>query len=310
MKTDASLHRRPHFPGQRRLAALMLLLLTAPLAALHAQAPTKIFVASFGSDANDGSRGSPKRNFQPAHDVVAAGGQIVVLDTAGYGALNITQSIAITVPPGVNGFITTTGFGNGITINAGANDTVALRGLIIEGPGNNISNQYGINAARVGNLAVEDCTVRNFGGGIIVQSSTATKCYLRRCVVRGCQDGLFLVAFSSITHAAIATGCRFEQNTTIGVSAVIFDAGAKADVTLTDCVIAGIASSNNGQAIQAQSINGAPSDAVVVRVENCRIVGNLVGVNTFNGAKVLSRGNNTLENNPNGNTFPGAYSAK
>jgi hypothetical protein len=50
----------------------------------HAQA-TRIFVASYGNDANDGSRGAPKRNFQPAHDAVAAGGQIVVLDTAGYG---------------------------------------------------------------------------------------------------------------------------------------------------------------------------------------------------------------------------------
>ena len=181
---------------------------------------------------------------------------------------------------------------------------------VVEGGGTGISNSYGINAASVGNLAVEDCTVRNFGGGIIVQSSTASKCYLRRCTVRGCGDGLFVVAFSSVTHAAIATSCQFEQHTTIGVSAVTFDVGGKVDVTLADCVIAGIASSNNGQAIQAQSINGAPNDAVVVRVENCRITSSLFGVNTFNGAKVLSRGNNTLENNANGNTFTGPYSAK
>jgi hypothetical protein len=311
MKTDASLHRRPHFPGHRRLAALLLpLLLAAPLAALHAQAPTKIFVASYGSDANDGSRGAPKRNFQAAHNAVAAKGQIVVLDTAGYGALTINKSLAITVPPGVNGFVTVTGANSGITINAGATDSVSLRGLIIEGGGTSISNTYGIEVASVGNLAVEDCTVRSFGVAINMESSTAAKCYLRRCVMRGCGDGLFVVTFSSVTHAVIATGCRFEQNTTIGVSAVTFDVGGKVDVTLADCVIAGIASSNNGQAIQAQSINGAPSDAVVVRVENCRITSNLFGVNTFNGAKVLSRGNNTLENNPNGNTFPGTYSAK
>jgi hypothetical protein len=45
---------------------------------VQAQA-TKIFVASFGDDANDGSRGAPKRNFQAAHNAVAANGQIVVL---------------------------------------------------------------------------------------------------------------------------------------------------------------------------------------------------------------------------------------
>jgi parallel beta helix pectate lyase-like protein len=294
----------------KALFSFWLLLLAAPLAALHAQAPSKIFVASYGSDANDGSRGSPKRNFQPAHNAVAAGGQIVVLDTAGYGQLTVTKSLAITVPPGVNGFVTVTGGANGVTINAGASDSVSLRGLIVEGGGTGISNSYGINAASVGNLTVEDCTVRNFGGGMIVQSSTASKSYLRRCAVRGCGDGLFVVAFSSVTHSLVATGCQFEQHTTIGVSAVTFDVGGKVDVTLADCVIAGIASSNNGQAIQAQSINGAPTDAVVVRVENCRITSNLFGVNTFNGAKALSRGNNTLENNANGNTFPGTYSAK
>ena len=54
-------------------------LLLFPVGALHAQALSKIFVASYGNDANDGSRGNPKRDFQAAHDAVAAGGQIVVL---------------------------------------------------------------------------------------------------------------------------------------------------------------------------------------------------------------------------------------
>jgi hypothetical protein len=61
---------------------LVLLLLATGYGTLHAQA-TKIFVASYGNDASDGSRASPKRNFQPAHDAVAAGGEIVALDTAG-----------------------------------------------------------------------------------------------------------------------------------------------------------------------------------------------------------------------------------
>jgi hypothetical protein len=61
---------------------LAIILLTFAPGNIHAQA-TKIFVASYGNDANDGSRASPKRNFQPAHDAVAAGGEIVALDTAG-----------------------------------------------------------------------------------------------------------------------------------------------------------------------------------------------------------------------------------
>ena len=76
---------------------LLSALVTFAPAPLHAQTATKIFVASFGNDANDGSRGSPKRNFQSAHDAVAAGGQIVVLDTVGYPA-DPTPNAAGAVP--------------------------------------------------------------------------------------------------------------------------------------------------------------------------------------------------------------------
>src|SRR3954469_4172564 len=93
--------------SQSAAARLATLLLALPLAAAHA-APAKIFVASYGNDANSGSPTSPMRSFQAAHDAVAAGGQIVVLDTAGYGALNINKSVSVFAPPGINGFITVT----------------------------------------------------------------------------------------------------------------------------------------------------------------------------------------------------------
>ena len=114
----------------KRLAVffLMFVVLAAPA---YAQAPTKIFLASTGNDANDGSRTSPKRSFQSAHDAIADGGNIVVLDTAGYGSLSISKSVAITVPPGVSGFST----GSGITVHTGSSSLVTLNGLIVEGPG-------------------------------------------------------------------------------------------------------------------------------------------------------------------------------
>src|SRR3954468_24610775 len=74
----------------------------------HAQS-FRAFVASYGNDANNGSRSAPKKTFQSAHDVVSDGGQIVVLDSAGYGSLTITKSLSVIVPPGVNGFITVPG---------------------------------------------------------------------------------------------------------------------------------------------------------------------------------------------------------
>ena len=300
MKTDASFHRRPHFPGHRRLAALLLpLLLAAPLTALHAQAPTKIFVASYGSDANDGSRGAPKRNFQPAHDAVAAGGQIVVLDTAGYGALNITKSLAITVPPGVNGFTTVTGSNNGITINASGSDSVSLRGLIIEGGSAGGGSGIRINSAA--NVAVEDCTVRNFNVGIAVFGPG--KLYLRRCTVRACNAfGLQTELLDTGSISVIASNCQFDQIHADAVEVNDFSnsggGNGNLDVTLRKCTVSG-----NNTGIDTFGAGAR------VRVDNCRITGNAKQID-YDGSQVLTRLNNTVENNTTNNAFTGSYSAK
>src|SRR3954468_23311892 len=104
--------------------AVALLVYGMPAALLAA--PSKIFVASYGNDANSGSPASPKRSFQAAHSAVANPGQIVVLDTPGYGPLTITKSVAVTAPPGVNGFVSVTGTSNAIQILAAADAVVSL----------------------------------------------------------------------------------------------------------------------------------------------------------------------------------------
>src|SRR5262245_61816233 len=66
--------------------------------ALHAapgQAQSRVFVAAQGNDANPCTFALPCRTFQHAHDVVAANGEIDVLDPAGYGALIISKAISI-----------------------------------------------------------------------------------------------------------------------------------------------------------------------------------------------------------------------
>ncbi len=211
----------------QRLFAFLLLCAAAPVAALQAQLP-KIFVASFGNDANDGSRGSPKRNFQAAHNAVATDGQIVVLDTAGYGALSITKGLTITVPPGVNGFITVSaGTTQAMLINApGA--LVTLRGLIVEGGGNKSSQtpqtNYGIHVIACAYLNVEDCTIRNFYDGFFV-------------------DGVQLAMAMTRTELL---NCRYA-----------LDIESTQDVVLTDCKFA-----NNGDGIYAKAGGGVYTLAV------------------------------------------------
>jgi hypothetical protein len=277
------------------LIALVALAFTSPI--VHAQTPTKIFVASFGNDANDGSRGAPKRNFQAAHDAVAASGQIVALDTAGYGTLIIGKSVAVTVPPGVIAFVTAAGGSDGITINAGTSDRVALRGLIVESATAATGN--GIKANTVGDLALDDCTVRNFANAAIVNTAGTIKLYAHNCTLRGNSAGLTLQASAgSGIIIAVATNCLIDQNSSNGVLATATP-GGNTDLTLAECTISG-----NGGALVTQG------GGTTVRVDNCRVTGNSIGAFASAGAQILSRSNNTLEKNTSNNAFPGNYIAQ
>ena len=94
-----------------------------------------------------------------------------MLDPAGYGTVTINQAISI-VNDGVGVAGITASSGNAITINAGASDSVHLRGLTIEGLG---SGSSGIQFNTGENLAIENCVVRNFKFyGIFVSPSTSS----------------------------------------------------------------------------------------------------------------------------------------
>jgi hypothetical protein len=285
-------------PFQIFLLALGVVALFCMPNRLHAQA-TKIFVASYGNDANDGSRGSPKRNFQAAHTAVADGGQIVVLDTAGYGALNISKSVAVTVPPGVNGFVTVSSSNaNGISIAAPGSARVLLRGLIVEGGGLS-GTGFGIFATSVGSLAIDDCTVRNFYEGIYVLSNVAAQVSVRHCTVRDCSYGLDSENSAAVGVVALVSECQIYQCLIYGVLALNNIVNGSVDVTLADCFLSG-----NVTALASLDTS------TVLRVDNCRLTGNSFGTFTRGSGQLLSRGNNTLERSSNGNTFPGTYSAK
>src|SRR5262245_59704 len=103
----------------RKTALTLTLVATAFVCALHADLaqaqPTRVFVAAQGLDSNPCSFALPCRTFQHAHDVVAPGGEIDVLDPAGYGAVTINKAISVE-GHGFAGITVTSG--NAITINA------------------------------------------------------------------------------------------------------------------------------------------------------------------------------------------------
>jgi hypothetical protein len=118
------------------------------------------WVSGHGNDvAGCGAPTNACRTLQYTHDnIVSAGGEIDILDPAGYGTLIITKAISV-VNDGVGTAGVQAASGNAITINAGPADVIRLKGLNIEG----------LNTATVGiqfntgaSMTVEDCTVKDF----------------------------------------------------------------------------------------------------------------------------------------------------
>mgnify|MGYP000120741193 CR=1 FL=1 len=130
----------------------------------------RTWVSGRGADqAGCGPIATPCRTLQYAHDNTTAGGEINVLDAAGYGSLAIGKAISvINDGAGVAGVLAPSG-GNGVTITAGSDDDITLRGLTIEGMG---AGTHGIAFFGGRGLSVSNCSVQNFtGDGIQLYTS-------------------------------------------------------------------------------------------------------------------------------------------
>ncbi|MEP7010542.1 MAG: right-handed parallel beta-helix repeat-containing protein [Acidobacteriota bacterium] len=138
----------------RPLLALAAFLLVPSLAFGQA---TRTWVSGVGDDANPCSRTAPCKTFAGAISKTAAKGEINVLDPGGFGGVTITKSISI-VSDHIEAGVLVSGT-NAIIVNAGATDTVVLRGLDIEGLGTGLN---GVRFIAGGALHVERCSVKGF----------------------------------------------------------------------------------------------------------------------------------------------------
>jgi hypothetical protein len=165
------------YPLSLLLPILICSLLTSPA---HAQR-ARVFVASFGNDANSCSFLQPCRTFQVAVNAVLAGGEVTAIDSAGFGPISITKAVTITSPAGVEAGIVPSGSGMAINVNAGVTDVVSLHGLVIDGTG---TGTNGINFTGGQILQVQDCVIRNFtGDGIFFGPSGSHKLSVTNTVV-------------------------------------------------------------------------------------------------------------------------------
>src|SRR5580698_11413896 len=105
--------------------AVLLTLLVAVLACGFLAAPAlaqraRVFVASYGSDSNPCTFGSPCKTFQQAVNVVALGGEVTAIDSAGFGPVIISQAVTITSPEGVEAGIAAATGGTAVSVAAGS----------------------------------------------------------------------------------------------------------------------------------------------------------------------------------------------
>jgi len=133
------------------------------------------FVATTGNDANNCSATAACRTFPRALAVTNAGGEIVVLNSGGYGPATISQAVTISADGVVASITQATSGQNGLTINTSGN--VTLSGLSLHGQA---SGAQGILVQNVGGLLLNDITVESFtenglevfGGNVAVENST------------------------------------------------------------------------------------------------------------------------------------------
>src|SRR2546428_4511889 len=89
----------------------------------------RTFVSTSGNDVNPCSRPAPCRSFAAAIAVTSPAGEVIALDSGGYGPVTINIAVTLVSPAGVYAAITAQA-GQAITVDAGSN-IVTLRGLTL-----------------------------------------------------------------------------------------------------------------------------------------------------------------------------------
>lgn len=142
-------------------------------------ASQRTFVKSNGLDTSPCSLVAPCRSFSAAIANTLSGGEVIVLDSAGYGPVAITQSVSIIAPPGVYAGVSVPS-GDGVNVS-GAGITVVLQGLSINGTGGN----NGISFDAGAELQVINCSISNFAGTGVLASAVGGRMFVSDTTIRG-----------------------------------------------------------------------------------------------------------------------------
>lgn len=155
------------------LTILAAFVFTITFASAAQAVAVRTFVASTGNDTNTATncgRTTPCRLFSAAYSVTSSGGEIIALDSAGFGGFTITTPVTVAAIPGEYAFINVTGGTAGFIIAAAAANLVVLRNIQIGGAG--VANTTGVQH-NSGKLVLDGCSFTGLTTGIAVQNAKA-----------------------------------------------------------------------------------------------------------------------------------------
>jgi len=218
----------------------------------------RTFVSTGGDDVNPCTRAQPCRNFAAAIANTTAGGEVVALDSGGYGVFSIDKSITIAGAPGAH--VAVTAFaGTAITVAIDAPDTVVLRNLYLTGLGGDtgilfqtggrlfvdsvVASGFGLKGldatADNGSLFVHDSVFRNNQLGFVVEAGLRVEIADSRAE-RNNDLGFWLHngARGSITGSSAARnvsyGFDFDAGALFAVSDSVSDGNGSAGIVVSD----------------------------------------------------------------------------
>jgi hypothetical protein len=267
----------------------LLFVLSMPTTSAFAQA-TRTWVSGVGDDANPCSRTAPCKTFAGSISKTAAGGEIDCLDPGGFGTLTITKAITIDCGPMAGGVLNSGT--NGIVVNAGVNDKVVLRNLVIQGT--TAAGLQGTNGIRwlaglelhLDRVVVQGQSVL----GVDVAKAAFGTLYVRNSYFTEVPTAINLSTTSSFVIASIDSS-YFHGMSANGVVA----ASANAIANVSNSVF----ENNSGIALSA-SASGA-----FLNANNNVLSNNGTGISAVSGAN-LRLSNNDLYDNTTGISATGA----
>jgi len=265
--------------------------------AAHAQT-VRAFVSTSGIDNPTCFLAAPCRTFAAAIAAVAAGGEVVALDSGGYGGFSVNKSVSIIAPDGVYAAVAAAPGSSGVTVHVGTTDAVVLRGLHVYGQG----TEAGVLFTAGRDLFIENCTISGFQIGISMpRIGTWGQLYVTDTVVRdnghsaGSGHGLFTSTDSLDGNWVSIDGSVFVTNV-FGIAV-----GANSHVAVSNTLIAGNWDRGvsvleeiglDGVVFAHQPTGVRQADATsTVRIGKSAFIDHGTAVNVVSGA-CLSRGDN------------------